>query len=80
MVILHYTEECGHGLQVVVGGIAREQLHDEAAHAPDIRGGSDLGHLNHLGEGNRESGGRGRGGRGKGGGGKGERGREAVSP
>lgn len=45
---LHNPEECTHGLQVVVGWVACEQLNDEAAHRPDVRSRRDLRHLNHL--------------------------------
>lgn len=45
---LNNPEQCAHRLQVIVGGIACEQLNDEAAHRPDVRGRSHLCHLDHL--------------------------------
>jgi hypothetical protein len=45
---LHDPEQRAHGLQVVVGRVAREQLNDEAAHRPDVRRGRHLRHLDDL--------------------------------
>eukprot|EP00983_Pelagomonas_calceolata_P127219 1161380-Pelagomonas_calceolata.AAC.16 len=45
---LHDAEEGAHGLQVIVGRHPCEQLHDKAAHTPNVRGWGHLGHLNDL--------------------------------
>ncbi len=45
---LHEPEGRAHWLHVVVGRRPSQQLHDEAAHAPNVRRRRHLRHLNHL--------------------------------
>mmetsp|Transcript_14041 Transcript_14041/g.39758 ORF Transcript_14041/g.39758 Transcript_14041/m.39758 type:complete len:256 (-) Transcript_14041:41-808(-) len=48
MHVLHDSEEGAHRLQLVVGRVAGEELHNQAAHGPHIAAGRDLRHLDHL--------------------------------
>lgn len=48
MSVLYDPEQSTHWLQVIIRGIACQQLNDQAAHRPNVRGRSNLSHLYHL--------------------------------